>query len=277
MRWPTPGGNIEDSSMPWRGHETGAQGVPPTHVAQEGTPTSPNGRPKRRPRSRDMQDSTEPGNTAWSHLSTVSKKTCEEMQGVHGHRGGSGRSQRLPGAKKDPQSRLFRGLSKIPVSGQPSKGEGSLPCRLFPSDLLCQALRKSTCVKFQNLDPKISNHAYRLNTTKWRCGSASHCNDEGSKTTCLDSFWRFASRPDDQEHQRFSSSADGQTAKSVDERSGVRSSRSHYRDQGMNTIEYIYRIIGITAMALLLVVAAAAQTNQHSGLRKRCPVFQGRD
>jgi hypothetical protein len=107
--------------------------------------------PKRRPRPRDMQGFDRARNTAWFYLSTVSKKTCVKMQSVHGHRGDAGRPKRLPGAKKRPRSRLFRGLSKIPASGQPLKGEGSLPCTLFPSDFLCQALRKSTCAKLMVL------------------------------------------------------------------------------------------------------------------------------
>jgi hypothetical protein len=79
-----------------------------------------------------------------------------------------GSSQRLRGAKQEPVAVVLRAV-QIPVSGQPSKGEGSLPCRLFPSHFLCQALRKSICVKLKNQDPNIiSNHADRLNTTKWR-------------------------------------------------------------------------------------------------------------
>jgi hypothetical protein len=103
----------------------------------------------------------------------------------------AGRSQWLSGAKKTPGRDCSEGCPKFPVSGQPSNGEGSLPCRLFPPDFLCQALRKSTCVKLQNQDPKISNHTDRLNATAYEAQPAITAVKD-QKRTFPDSFWGFA-------------------------------------------------------------------------------------
>jgi hypothetical protein len=67
----------------------------------------------------------------------------------------------LPVEQKPPVAAFPRAV-QIPVSGQPSKGEGSLPCSLVRSDLWCQGVRQRTCV---NQEP-IPKEFY-----SWKC----HC------------------------------------------------------------------------------------------------------
>jgi hypothetical protein len=144
--------NTEDSSEPRKVRETGVSRCAPHNVGKgEGPTASSNGEVKKEsPGPETCRIRPRPVTLRRPSI-TVQKKACVKIRGVHGHRAVCRSSQRLRGAKKDPRARLFGGLSKIPVSGQPSKGEGSLPCRLFPSDFLCQALRKSTCAKLMVL------------------------------------------------------------------------------------------------------------------------------
>jgi hypothetical protein len=78
----------------------------------------------------------------------------------------------------------------------------------------------------------------------------------GRKTTSYDSFWRVEEEPDDPEHHAFlRAGINKRRSGSMNEvASDLSRSGPHYRDQGMKPIHRI----GITAMALLLVVAAAA-------------------
>jgi hypothetical protein len=71
------------------------------------------------------------------------------------------RSRRLSGAKK--RARLFRGLSTIRITGQPSKGKGSLPCRLVPPDFWCQV--KTTAIRLGSRKGSIESPYLRARST----------------------------------------------------------------------------------------------------------------
>jgi hypothetical protein len=136
--------NIEGSSVPWKGRETGASRCAPTIWAKGKVPTaSSNGRAKKEgPGPETCRIRPRPVTLRGPSI-TVSKENLDENESCS--RSSRALSVALSGFRSK-KTGCSEGCPKFPFLASPRRGEGSLPCRLFPSDF-CVKRRRNQLVK----------------------------------------------------------------------------------------------------------------------------------